>query len=46
MIASIDVDWAPDTGWAPSKRAEAIVDHSYIVRIVNGQGDFNLAKFR
>jgi hypothetical protein len=39
------VDWAPDTGWSPSKRAEAIEGHSYIVRIVDGQGDFNMAKF-
>jgi hypothetical protein len=42
----IAVDWAPvDNGWAPSKRAEAIVGHSYIVRVLDGQGDFNMAKF-
>ncbi|HET6349965.1 MAG TPA: fibronectin type III domain-containing protein [Candidatus Krumholzibacteria bacterium] len=46
LIDLIGVDWAPvDNGWAPSKRAEAIVGHSYIVRILNGQGDFNMAKF-
>lgn len=38
------VDWAPDTGWSPSGQAEAIVGHSYIVRILDGQGDFNMAK--
>ncbi len=45
VIDLIAVDWAPDTGWAPSKRAEAIVGHSYIVRVTDGQGDFNMAKF-
>jgi hypothetical protein len=45
VIALVGVDWAPETGWAPSKRAEAIVGHSYIVKIVDGQGDFNMAKF-
>ncbi len=45
VIPLVGVDWAPETGWAPSKRAEAIVGHSYIVRIVDGQGDFNMAKF-
>jgi hypothetical protein len=44
LIDLVGVDWAPTTGWAPSKRAEAIVGHSYIVRIRNGQGDFNMAK--
>lgn len=39
------VDEAPPGGWAPSKRSEAIVDHSYIVRIIDGQGDYNMAKF-
>jgi hypothetical protein len=46
LIELIAVDWAPiDDGWAPSKRAEAIVGHSYFVKVVNGQGDFNMAKF-
>jgi hypothetical protein len=46
LIDLIAVDWAPvDNGWAPSKRAEAIVGHSYIVRVLDGQGDFNMAKF-
>jgi len=45
LIDLIGVDWAPDAGWAPSKKAEAIVGHSYIVQILNGQGDFNVAKF-
>jgi hypothetical protein len=45
VIDLIGVDWAPDMGWAPSKQAEAIVGHSYIVRILDGQGDFNVAKF-
>jgi hypothetical protein len=44
VIDLVAVDWAPDTGWAPSKRAEAIVGHSYIVRVTD-QGDFNMAKF-
>ncbi len=44
-IELVAVDYAPETGWAPSKRAEAIVGHSYIVRITDGQGDFNMAKF-
>jgi len=38
------VDWAPDTGWAPSGQAEAIVGHSYIVRVIS-QGATNWAKF-
>ncbi len=45
VIPLVGVDWAPETGWAPSKRAEAIVGHSYIVRITDDQGDFNMAKF-
>lgn len=45
VIDLVAVDWAPETGWAPSKRAEAIVGHSYIVRVTDGQGDFNMAKF-
>lgn len=38
------VDWAPESGWAPSGRAEAIEGHSYIVQIVGSQG-INYAKF-
>jgi hypothetical protein len=45
VIPLIGVDWAPEDGWAPSKRAEAIDGHSYIVRIVGNSGDFNMAKF-
>jgi hypothetical protein len=45
VIDLVAVDWAPDTGWAPSKRAEAIAEHSYIVRVIDGQGDYNMAKF-
>ncbi len=45
VIELIGVDWAPDMGWAPSKQAEAIVGHSYIVRILDSQGDYNMAKF-
>ncbi len=44
-IDLVGVDYAPESGWAPSKRVEAIPDHSYIVKIVDGQGDFNMAKF-
>ena len=45
VIDLIAVDWAPEIGWAPSKRVEAIRDHSYIVRVIDGQGDYNMAKF-
>lgn len=45
LIDLIAVDWAPQIGWAPSKKAEAIAGHSYIVRILDSQGDFNYAKF-
>jgi hypothetical protein len=45
VIELVGVDWAPETGWAPSKRVEAITSHSYIVKIVDAQGDFNMAKF-
>jgi hypothetical protein len=41
-----DLDYAPVSGWAPSKSAEAIPDHGYFVRIANGQGGFNYAKLR
>lgn len=37
LIDLVAVDWAPDTGWAPSQRAEAIVGHCYIVQILDGQ---------
>jgi hypothetical protein len=45
VIDLVAVDWAPLVGWAPSKRVEAIEGHSYIVRILDGQGDYNMAKF-
>jgi hypothetical protein len=45
VIDLVAVDWAPEVGWAPSKRAEAIAKHSYIVRVIDGQGDYNMAKF-
>jgi hypothetical protein len=45
LIDLVGVDWAPEIGWAPSKKAEAIAGHSYIVRVLDGQGDFNMAKF-
>jgi len=35
-IDLIDVDWAPERGWAPSKRAELIEGHSYVVQIEDG----------
>lgn len=41
------VDWAPDnaaSGWAPSGRVEMVVGHSYVVRIINTQSQFNVAK--
>jgi len=44
LIDLLYVDWAPDAGWSPSAQAEAIVGHSYIVRILDGQGNFNMAK--
>lgn len=43
-ISLIDVDVAPSSGWAPSGRAEAIIGHSYVLRINNGLGGFNVAK--
>jgi len=46
LIDLIGVDYAPETaGWAPSRQAEAINGHSYIVRILNNQGQYNYAKF-
>jgi hypothetical protein len=44
LIDLVDVDWAPVSGWAPSGRVEAIIGHSYVVRIVGQQGT-NYAKF-
>jgi hypothetical protein len=38
-----DVSWAPDHGWASSKRAEAILGHMYVVRVQSGS-NFNYAK--
>ncbi len=43
LIPLIDVDWAPESGWAPSGRVEAIPGHSYIVRVA-GVGKNNFAK--
>jgi hypothetical protein len=43
LIDLVYVDWAPDAGWSPSGQAEAITGHSYIVRMVSGQG-YNVAK--
>lgn len=46
LIDLMAVDYAPLTeGWAPSKKAEAIDGHCYIVRILNNQGQYNYAKF-
>lgn len=46
LIELVYVDSAPDLlGWAPSHRAEAVLGHSYFVRIVNSQGGKNWAKF-
>jgi hypothetical protein len=44
LIDLAGVDWAPETGWAPSGQAEAIADHSYIVRILAGSV-YHYAKF-
>ena len=44
LIDLLYVDWAPDTGWSPSAQAEAIIGHSYIIRILDNQGNFNMAK--
>jgi hypothetical protein len=46
LIELDGVDWAPESGWAPSGRAEAIIGHSYVVRIavVGNPGAFNYAK--
>ena len=43
LIDLVDVDWAPDTGWADSGTCEAISGHSYIIRI-NGPSGSNFAK--
>ena len=47
LIDLIGVDWAPvNEGWAPSKQAEAISGHSYIVRIYDSQvSQYHYAKF-
>jgi len=44
-IELIWVDWAPTAGWAPSGQVELIPGHSYITRIVDSSGFFNMAKF-
>jgi hypothetical protein len=47
LIDLVYVDYAPETlGWAPSHRAEAVLGHSYFVRIMNSQGGMNYAKFQ
>ncbi len=46
LIDLVYVDWAPLVGWAPSHSAEAIIGHSYIVRIRDSQGDYNMAKIQ
>lgn len=40
------VDWAPDIyeGWSPSKRAEMIPGHSYVVQILDASGYYFYAK--
>ena len=44
-IDLVNVDWAPTAGWSGRGQEELIQGHSYIVRIVNQGGDFNMAKF-
>lgn len=44
LIDLVSVDWGPSTGWAPSGSAEAIIGHSYIIRVVNASSEFNWAK--
>jgi hypothetical protein len=44
FIELVWVDWAPLAGWAPSGQVELIHGHSYIVRIVDQSGFFNMAK--
>jgi hypothetical protein len=40
-----DLNFAPDKGYSPSGRVEAIEEHGYFVRITGGQGT-HYAKFR
>lgn len=43
-VELVFVDWAPAAGWAPSGQVELIPGHSYVARIVGGNGIFNFAK--
>lgn len=40
-----DLNFSPDVGWAPSGRVEAIFEHGYFVRVVDGSG-VHFAKVR
>lgn len=43
-IELVYVDWAPLAGWAPSGQVELIQGHSYVIRVVDTLGLFNMAK--
>jgi hypothetical protein len=38
------VDVAPDDGYAESRRAEVVLGHMYVIRIEDGQQNYNYAK--
>ena len=38
------VDWAPDAGWSNMGQVELIQGHSYVIRVIDGKGQFNMAK--
>ena len=38
------VDWAPTAGWSNQGQVELIQGHSYIIRVIDGGGLFNMAK--
>ena len=40
------VDYAPNAGWSPTGKVDLIRGHCYVVRILNGVGGANYAKFR
>lgn len=44
VIDLVAVDWAPDGGYLPSGKAEAVVGHSYVVQIAGQGGIPNWAK--
>ncbi len=44
LIDLEDVDWAPLEGYSPTKRAEMIPGHSYIIQISDTVGGYNYAK--